>query len=100
MRLLVWLLLAILVYWALRNRSKGVKENLRKAWDDKFNNAQAGGATQPGRKASAQIENMVACEFCQIYLPASEAIDFTTSSSVHYFCCEEHAKKSLQQSAE
>ncbi|MCD6026238.1 MAG: hypothetical protein K0R08_757 [Solimicrobium sp.] len=90
MKLLFWLLLGVIVYWALRkqtlhkpaqrSQTKFDPKNLRKT------------ATTPFRPSSAPVENMVECSYCQIYLPASEAIQVKSLSSEHYFCTKEHAK--------
>ena len=93
MRLLVWLAFAALVYLALRSRARAMQESLRRAAREQANsqaNAPAGGAgpfAQP-QPHSAAAENMVACSYCQLYLPASEAIN----RSNDHFCCEEHAQ--------
>lgn len=95
MKLLVWLLLGLLVYWALRTQAKRnqAKRSRTKFEQDNLRNAaHTGNPTQPSPKPPAPIENMVACAYCQIYLPASEAIHLTTASSDCYFCSEEHAK--------
>ncbi|PRC91381.1 PP0621 family protein [Solimicrobium silvestre] len=87
MRWLVWLVLGLLVYLAVRSRAKTLQENFRNSARAEFD-AQAGASAQPAAKPSSPIENMVACSYCQLYLPASEAI----SANDHYFCCEEHAQ--------
>jgi len=85
MRLLVWLVLAALVYLAIRSKARSMRENIRNAARAEF---EAQAATQ--KKATTTPENMVACEYCHIYLPASEAVSVVTPSSSQFFCSEEH----------
>jgi uncharacterized protein len=82
MKLLMWLILGVVVYWALRSQLGQIK---RKRTD--FRQHQAHHTSQ-ATPPSAPAENMVACAYCQIYLPASEALHI----SEHYFCSQEHAK--------
>jgi hypothetical protein len=82
MKFLVWFLLGLLVYWALRSQARR-HQNKRNAASER---------AQPTPKSSKPIEKMVACSYCQIYLPTSEAIHLVDGSSEHYFCSEEHAK--------
>lgn len=96
MKLVLWLLLGLLVYLALRihtqrNRAK-FRDNLHKAAQAAEKAAaQTNGRAPP--KSSAPAENMVACAYCQIYLPVSEAIHLVIPSSTdYYYCCDEHAK--------
>jgi len=44
-------------------------------------------------KQSLQAMNMVACDYCGIHLPQSEAV----SQEDHYYCCKEHARQSKQE---
>jgi uncharacterized protein len=78
MKLLMWLALGLIVYWALRNQIKRQQQRGHTQFE------------QHSKNTSAPVENMVACAYCQLYLPASEAIH--DSSSNQYFCSEEHAK--------
>lgn len=68
MKLLAWLLLGILVIWALRSKKAGVTEK----------------TTQPRHLDAPEL--MVKCAHCGVYLPASEAI----TQSGELFCSEEH----------
>jgi len=113
MKLLVWLLFGLLVYWALRSQ---MKRNQQKRNQERYNASRSnsthhyvGGSgrssAQPSPHTSTPVESMVACSYCQIYLPASEAIHQPAAgSSEHYFCSAEHAelhaKSSSKQSAE
>lgn len=81
MKLLMWLLLGVLVYWALRSQMKRKHTEFRQHQTRQANHAAA---------HSPPVENMVTCAYCQIYLPASEAIHQTSTDQ--YFCSEEHAR--------
>ncbi len=97
MRWLTWLALGILVYLALRTKARDMQENSRSqhrraqsshsesAWSEMPGSA----PERPSAAVSASAaETMVACAYCEVYFPASEAI---TSAGQH-FCCEEHAR--------
>lgn len=68
MKLLAWLLLGILVIWALRSKKASVTEK-----------------TVETRHLDTP-ELMVKCAHCGVYLPASEAI----TQSGELFCSDEH----------
>ncbi len=68
MKLLAWLLLVILVIWALRSKKSGVTDKM------------------PEKQHLGAPELMVKCAHCGVYLPASEAI----TQSGELFCSEEH----------
>lgn len=87
MKLLVWLVLVAVVYLAIRSKARRMRENLRNAVNAEF---EARAATQ--KESSAPAENMVACTYCHIYLPASDALNLVTPSATHYFCSEEHLR--------
>lgn len=93
MKLVMWLLLGLIVYLALRSHARRnrarFRDNLRDAAQAAAQAAKTNGPASPSFNSSAPIENMVACAHCKIYLPISEA---TTSGTDCYFCCEEHAK--------
>jgi hypothetical protein len=76
MRLLIWLALGVIVFFAMRNAAKAEFE------------AQA----SLQKQASAPPENMVACDYCHIYLPASEAVMVVKPSLKQFFCSEEHLR--------
>lgn len=102
MKLVVWLLFGLLVYWALRSQMKRNQERYNAS---RSNSAQGRSSAQPFPNSSKPAESMVSCFYCQIYLPASEAIhQAAAGSSEHYFCSAEHAelhvKNSFKQSAE
>jgi uncharacterized protein len=82
MKALVWFLLGLLVVWALR--SQALRHQKKR---DANNNP-----TRPSTNASKPIEKMVACSYCQVYLPMSEAVRVTDESSERYFCSEEHLR--------
>jgi len=85
MRLLVWLVLAVLVIFAIRSKARGVQANLRGTKDFDAE------AAMP-KQQSAPVENMVACAQCHLYLPASEALHAVTPSADLYFCSEDHRR--------
>lgn len=89
MRLLVWLVLGLIVYFALRSKVRLMQENLRKSAQQEF----APQNQEPSRQRSAQpAENMVACAHCHLYLPSSEAVRLSSSTSEQFFCSEEHLR--------
>jgi len=96
MKLLVWLLLGLLVYWALRSQIKRNQQRRNPTRSGSARDSSARGSApssaQPSPNSSTPIENMVACSYCQIYLPASEAIRLVTASTEHYYCSTEHAE--------
>lgn len=94
MKLVMWLLLGLLVYWALRVHAKHHRAKFRDHLRSSAQEAAQTNSSPPSSKSSATPEKMVACAYCQIYLPISEAVRFPsgTSTTGAYFCCEEHAK--------
>lgn len=68
MRLMMWLAVAMLVIWALRDRRPGGAQMRRQPYD-------------------GQAEKMVQCFRCRIHFPASEAL---ADASGHLFCCDDH----------
>jgi uncharacterized protein len=89
MRLLVWLLLAVIVYFAIRSRARSMQQNLRRAAEFQAQGAGHQSASQATSKPAVPAENMVECSYCHIYLPASEAIQFKAPNH-QFFCSEEH----------
>jgi uncharacterized protein len=87
MKLLLWLLLGLLIYWALRSQ---IKRNQNRRNQSPFEGNSMRSSAPP--KSAAPVENMVACAYCQLYLPASDAIRSADSTTEHYFCSAEHAK--------
>lgn len=92
MRMLMWLGLAILVYLAIRKSIRTNKPPANSAQSDASQLSdgpfgQAPGAPHHAGTPSGQAEAMLACDHCQIYFPASEAV---TRSAKHY-CSQEHA---------
>lgn len=80
MRLLFWLALIVLVWFAIRSR---IKSNLRK-----MEAQQNLPRTQdPGREG----EQMLMCAHCKIYFPASEAVHDAASGLA--FCSEAHRQQ-------
>ncbi len=89
MRWLVWLIFGLVIYLAVRSRVKTMQNNLRNAVQAEM--AAQAAAMQPPRPAPPP-ENMVACAYCQIYIPASEAVHLVTPTADRYFCCEDHLR--------
>ncbi len=42
--------------------------------------------SQENRYSSGEVEHMVCCEYCELYVPVSEAVE----RSGKIFCCREH----------
>jgi uncharacterized protein len=80
MRLLVWLVLGLLVYFALRSKLRSSSHPSSTPRQQ----AHSGQANDHGTQAGA--ETMVSCAHCGMYIPASEAI----SQSGRSYCSDEH----------
>lgn len=78
MRALMWLILAVLVIFALRKKS----QSLSKPETPAPMRPDAGGNTP-----NADAETMLCCERCHVYFPASEAV----MRGDKIFCCAAHA---------
>jgi len=77
LRMLVWLLLILAVWWLLRGkRSRPVAPPPAQAR-----------AAPPAERALAPPEAMVDCAFCGLHLPASEAV---RDDAGRVYCCVEH----------
>lgn len=87
MRVLIWLVLACLVYFAVRSKVRSMQQNMRESVRAEF---EAQAATQ--KTAAAPAEDMVACTHCHVYLPASEAVKLVTPSTNQFFCSEDHLR--------
>ncbi|WP_369123425.1 PP0621 family protein [Undibacterium fentianense] len=88
MRIIVWLGLAVLVYFAIRknmnaSRTSAKKEETRFSTEDGSSFSAARSVHQ-----TTQSEAMLNCAQCQIYFPASEAV----LRGNLQFCCKEHAE--------
>ncbi|WP_025918380.1 PP0621 family protein [Herminiimonas sp. CN] len=70
MRLLAWLLLGLLVVWAIRSKKSAMHE----------------GKTEVPRLEEPEL--MVPCMHCGVHFPASEAVSQAGMS----FCSEEHRR--------
>lgn len=76
MRILMWLGLALLVFFALRKQVRAKqKQNLRPDFGD--------------ASRATTSEQMVACAVCQVFIPRSEAIE----RDGEVFCCPDHANQ-------
>lgn len=89
MRLMVWLGLALIVFLAIRSKARSFRQNLHDAANKNF---QSDPVFVRPDQSSVPAENMVACAYCQIYLPCSEALKLVVANSEHFFCNEEHLK--------
>lgn len=83
MKLLMWLVLAVLVILAIRKKAKPLTQDSMRSRDAEM---ASGVASDRTATAASPAETMVCCAHCQIYLPASEAIikgQQTYCSSAH-----------------
>ena len=76
MKLLAWVLLVVLVIWALRSKKASV------------HNAAQSASPKPAPPPRVEAELMVQCVYCGVHIPASEAIQYAGSQ----FCSEEHRR--------
>lgn len=94
MKLLLWLILAVLVYFAVR---KNFRSGLNKAQQNQAHSttqddwADATSTYSANQKAS---EAMLSCTHCQVFFPASEVVVRGTQN----FCCREHADLATRES--
>ena len=95
MRVLIWLIFFLVLFLAVKSRIRAMQENMRKAVNEEF---EAQAAQRPVPQTEKQAENMVACAHCQLFLPASEAVQLVTPSSRQYFCSDAHFKAFSAQS--
>ena len=90
MNWLGWFVLVGVVYWALRIKIQASKRNQTSAFNG-FSTTSSAGASQSSNASANAAEAMVACTYCQLYLPISEALVGPSSmGQSHYFCCAEH----------
>lgn len=83
MKLLVWLILGVLVYLAVRKNMKAsTPEKPRSTWTERD-------PDMPTRSNGKPSEPMVSCAQCQVFIPSSEAV----RRGEHVFCCDEHAQQ-------
>ncbi len=71
-RLIFFALLAVLVFWAIRNHLRKIKKR--------------------DEAPPAAGEDMVCCAHCNVHLPKSESI----TSQDKFFCSEEHRRLHLE----
>lgn len=83
MRFLMWLILAVLVIFALRKKVQTFSSSAQPMPD---NQAAAPQQTQASSTDSS-AETMLCCQYCQLYIPASEAV----LRGEKVFCCAAHA---------
>jgi len=84
MRLLMWLILAALVYFAIRKNLRTRSNKTTPEQTEPSEWADASSTYSANRKES---EAMLSCAHCQVYFPASEAVVRDQQN----FCCLEHA---------
>jgi len=71
-RALFWILLALLIYFALRSKLRAAARNSM--------------PPQPSAPPSVAIENMTSCAHCGLHFPASEALH----AEGRDYCCPAH----------
>jgi uncharacterized protein len=76
-RLLFFVLIAVLVFWAIRSYRRGLKKRQEEAQKE---------------SPSIESEDMVRCTHCGVHLPKSESI----LSEDKFFCSDEHRHLHLQ----
>ncbi|MFZ6750476.1 PP0621 family protein [Undibacterium sp. Ren11W] len=86
MRFLMWLLLGVLVVFALRKKAQNLTRPAEPSQPFQAPPQEAEFATT----ATENAETMVCCELCQLYIPASEAVIKEHKS----YCCAAHADQS------
>ncbi|MFZ6798763.1 PP0621 family protein [Undibacterium sp. Di24W] len=84
MRLLMWLILAALVYFAVKKNLRARSNKMRSEQTASNDWADASSTYSANRKES---EAMLSCAHCQVYFPASEVVVRHQKN----FCCIEHA---------
>ncbi len=101
MKLLLWLILAVLVIVALRKKTQ-LPSSTRQAGrarqaapapepevpESPMAASTTGSADSAGNSAQGEAEKMLCCAYCQLYIPASEAV----IRDDKVFCCAAHAK--------
>ncbi|HJV88090.1 MAG TPA: PP0621 family protein [Noviherbaspirillum sp.] len=77
MKLLLWLAIAVFVIWVIRSNKSSNKTSA------------AAGTGRPDRsnKSNRQIEPMLQCAHCGVYVPVSETV---TDASGKVFCSDDH----------
>lgn len=85
MRLLMWLGLAVLVYFAVR---KSFRANQPPSNQAQTEETAWGDNTFPQSSGSKRVEAMLNCAYCQVFFPSSEAV----LRDSQQFCCAEHAE--------
>ncbi|CAN5763986.1 hypothetical protein BH11PSE12_BH11PSE12_30930 [soil metagenome] len=101
MRALLWLILAVLVIVALRKKTQLPSSMWQSGRAPQAEPASESEAPVPPMAASTtgsadtsdtivdgKVEKMLCCTYCQLYIPASEAI----IRDEKVFCCAAHAK--------
>ncbi|WP_423681427.1 MULTISPECIES: PP0621 family protein [unclassified Undibacterium] len=71
MKLLMWLVLAVLVILAIRKKARPLMQDSIRSRDAETT---SGAAFDRSATSAQATETMVCCAHCQIYLPASEAV--------------------------
>jgi len=75
-RALFWILLALLIYFAVRSKLRAAARNSRMHVPPQ----------QPSAPPSVAIENMTSCAHCGLHFPASEALH----AEGRDYCCPAH----------
>jgi uncharacterized protein len=92
MRLLMWLILAALVYFAIRKNLRTRSDKTKPEQTASSDWADASSTYSANRKES---EAMLSCAHCQVYFPASEVV----LRNQQNFCCLEHADQASRSSS-
>ncbi|MES2039227.1 MAG: PP0621 family protein [Pseudomonadota bacterium] len=88
MRILFWLGLVVLIVLALKKKMQPPGAGTSTGSTDKPGHPESPASPQnSGTRNAAPAETMVCCAHCQIYLPASEAVQ----RDERVYCSQEHA---------
>jgi uncharacterized protein len=71
-RLLFWLALALLVYFAIRSKLKGAQRRQQQLWEQQQREQQR--QQQATQRELVPSEAMLRCAHCGVYFPASENV--------------------------
>ena len=78
MKMLLWVLLAVAIFWWLTRSKKTPEQPRRDAKDD---------AGKPAAESLTESEAMVCCAYCGTYVPRSESV---TAPAGESYCSKEH----------
>jgi uncharacterized protein len=78
MKFLIWFFIVLLVIWFVRKQQADSRKAAQRP---------AAPESTPAGGESAQVEQMLQCSQCGIFLPVSEAVREPTGEA---YCCERH----------